>query len=150
MRVDEVTWDHPAAVALRAAQRDEIALRYGTPDSEPGPAPTADDMTAFFVSFDDTVGRALACGGVRQLNGVEAEVKRMYVEPESRGTGVAAALLGHLEEFGRQRGWLRLLLETGTAQPDAVRFYTREGYERVANFGYYAGLDQSLCFAKEL
>ena len=31
-----------------------------------------------------------------------------------------------------------------------VRFYSREDYERVANFGYYAGPEQSLCFAKEL
>ena len=31
-----------------------------------------------------------------------------------------------------------------------VRFYTREGSARVANFGYYVGVEQSLCFAKEL
>ena len=147
--IEQVDWNHPAAVGLRAAQRDEITLRYGTPDSEPGPAPTADDITAFFVSFDDT-GRPLGCGGVRQLNDSEAEVKRMYVEPGSRGTGVASALLARFEEFGRSQGWLRLLLETGDQQPDAVRFYTREGYTWVANFGYYVGSDASRCFAKEL
>ncbi len=147
--IEQVDWDHPAAAELRAAQREEITLRYGTPDSEPGPAPTADDITAFFVSFDDG-GRPLGCGAVRQLNDSEAEVKRMYVEPGSRGTGVASALLAQLEEFGRSQGWLRLLLETGDQQPDAVRFYTREGYARVANFGYYDGVEQSLCFAKEL
>ncbi len=66
MTIRQVEWDHPASVSLRAAQRVEIEERYGTPDSEPGPAPTGDDITAFFVAFDgDEV--PLGCGGVRQL-----------------------------------------------------------------------------------
>ena len=149
MRVDEVAWDHPAAVALRAAQRDEIALRYGTPDSEPGPAPTADDITVFFVAFadDDT---PLGCGGLRQRDDTEAEIKRMFVDPRHRGTGVSTAVLGRLEQYGREQGWQRLVLETGTEQPDAIRFYTREGYEPIPLFGYYIGSEISLCFAKPL
>lgn len=147
--IEQVEWDHPSAVALRQAQRDEIAIRYGTPDSEPGPAPTAGDITAFFVSFDEA-GEPIGCAGVRRLNDSEAEVKRMYVGPAHRGTGAASAILAALENFGREQGWVRLLLETGHEQPEAVRFYTREGFERVANFGYYVGLEQSMCFAKEL
>ena len=149
MRIDQVAWDHPASVSLRAAQRAEIAERYGTPDSEPGPAPTGDDITAFFVAFDDD-GAALGCGGLRQLNEHEAEVKRMFVRKESRGSGVSTGILSRLEQYGREAGWRRLLLETGNGQPDAIRFYTREGYERIENFGHYAGVDDSLCFAKAL
>ena len=149
MTVRQVEWDHPASVSLRSAQREEIAQRYGTPDSEPGPAPTGDDITAFFVDFDDD-GEPLGCGGLRQLSETEAEVKRMFVRPESRGTGTSVAVLRRLEEYGRERGWHRLLLETGDQQPDAIRFYTREGYEPVPRFGYYAESESSLCFAKEL
>ena len=149
MRIDEVVWDHPAAVELRQAQRDEIAIRYGTPDSEPGPAPTADDIVAFYVAFTDD-GVPLGCGGLRPVNDSEGEVKRMFVTPSSRGTGTASAILERLEAGARDRGWIRLLLETGDQQPDAVRFYTREGYERVPNFGHYVGVDESRCFAKEL
>jgi len=148
MRVEQVVWDHPASVSLRLAQRAEIELRYGTPDSEPGPAPTGDDITAFFVAFvdDEPVG----CGGLRELDSTEAEIKRMFVDPSSRGTGVSTAILGRLEEFGRERGYRRLVLETGDQQPDAIRFYTREGYTRIPNFGYYIDSALSLCFAKEL
>lgn len=149
MRIEEVEWEHPASVELRKAQRDEIAIRYGTPDSEPGPAPTGDDIVAFFVAFDDD-DQPRGCGGLRQLNDSEGEVKRMFVTTESRGTGTASEILAQLETSARDRGWIRLLLETGDQQPDAVRFYTREGYERVPNFSYYVGLDESLCFAKEL
>jgi len=149
VRIVEVEWDDPASVALRTAQRAEIAERYGTPDSEPGPAPTGDDITAFFVAYDDN-GTPLGCGGLRQLTDTEAEIKRMFVRVESRGSGVSTAILQRLEQYGRKAGWHRLVLETGNGQPDAIRFYTREGYERIDNFGHYAGVAASLCFAKPL
>ena len=149
MKVIEVEWDHPAAAALRQDQRDEIAIRYGRPDSEPGPAPTADDITAFFVAFDDD-DNPLGCGGLRQRDDTEAEIKRMFVAPEHRGSGVSTAILQRLEQCGRDSGWARLVLETGDQQPDAIRFYTREGYERIPNFGYYVDSSYSLCFAKVL
>ncbi len=149
MRIEQVEWEHPASITLRQAQRDEIAIRYGTPDSEPGPEPGAHDITAFFVAFGDD-GQPLGCGGVRKLDGNEAEVKRMFVSPSNRGSGVSTAILARLEEFGRERGWHRLVLETGDQQPDAIRFYTREGYTRIPNFGYYADSPISQCYEKVL
>ncbi|MCU1544012.1 MAG: GCN5-related N-acetyltransferase [Microbacteriaceae bacterium] len=149
MIVRAVHWDDRAGVELRAAQRLEIAERYGTDESEPGPAPTADDMTAFFVAFTDD-GMPAGCGGLRRLDEAEGEIKRMFVSRAHRGTGVSTALLGRLEESARELGWKRLVLETGTEQPDAVRFYQREGYTPIPNFGYYADSNDSLCFAKHV
>ncbi len=149
MIVREVPWDDPDATALRAAQRAEIAERYGTPDSEPGIAPSAADMTVFVVAEDDE-GSPIGCGGLRELDRTEAEVKRMFVRRESRGSGASTAILDRLESIARERGYDRLLLETGDRQPDAVRFYLRQGYTRIPNFGHYAGHEASLCFAKPL
>ena len=142
-------WEHADSELLRAAQRVEIAERYGTPDSEPGPAPTGADITIFFVAYS-AAGVPLGCGGLRTLDARSGEIKQMYVAPEARGTGVSVAVIRTLENTARGYGWSDLLLETGTAQPDALRFYQREGYSRVANFGYYAGLAGSLCFGKRL
>ena len=147
MQIRLVEWDDPASVELRAAQRAEIESRYGGP-SEPGPAPTGDDITAFFVAFEGDT--PVGCGGLRELDPTEAEVKRMFVDPSSRGTGVSTAILARLEQFGRERGYSRLVLETGDQQPDAIRFYSREGFERIPNFGYYVDSANSLCFAKQL
>jgi GNAT superfamily N-acetyltransferase len=135
-------------VTLRAEQQAEIAIRYGTPDSEPGVKPSGSDITVFFVAYDgdDPVG----CGGLRELDATEAEIKRMFVRPAARGTGVSTALLARLELYGRERGYRRLVLETGDRQPDAVRFYEREGYTPIPNFGYYVDSDLSLCFEKVL
>ena len=148
MNIERTDFDHPASAALRKAQQDEIAVRYETPNSEPGVKPSAADTTVFFVAFegDEPVG----CGGLRQLDDEHGEVKRMYVRPESRGTGVSTAILHRLEDDALARGWTRLVLETGDRQPDAIRFYTREGYTRIPNFGYYADSDDSVCFERVL
>ena len=149
MIVRRVGWDDAAGAALRAEQRVEIAERYGTDDSEPGPAPTADDITAFFVAFGDD-GTPLGCGGLRRIDDAHGEIKRMFVAPPARGSGVSTAILDRLERFGIESGWSRLVLETGAAQPDAIRFYTREGFTPIDRYGYYADSEESLCYGKTL
>ena len=149
MIVRQVAWDDPEAVMLREAQGIEMELRYGTPDFEPGPAPTAAAITVFFVAYTDD-NEPAGCGGLRQLSDSEAEIKRMYVAPHHRGSGVSTGILTALESFGRERAWLRLVLETGEAQPDAIRFYEREGFTRIPNFGHYADSALSICFEKPL
>jgi GNAT superfamily N-acetyltransferase len=149
MYTEDVPWDAPEAEVLRAAQRIEIEQRYGTPDSEPGLAPSAVDI-AVFVVVRSADGTAIGCGGLRRLDAVTGEVKRMYVAPESRGSGAADAVLQALQEHARTFGWTHLRLETGDRQPDAVAFYRRHGYERIPNFGAYADSDSSLCFEREL
>jgi putative acetyltransferase len=147
--VVERAWDHAHGAGLRAAQRAEIAERYGTPDSEPGPAPTGDDIALFLVAYTAD-GEPAGCGGLRQLDATSAEIKRMFVRPASRGTGVSVAVLHELEAAAVRRGWTTLRLETGREQPDAVRFYTREGYAPIPRFGHYLHSDISLCFEKAL
>jgi GNAT superfamily N-acetyltransferase len=143
------SFDSADGTALRAAQRAELDARYGSDDHEPGAAPTGADVT-FFVIARDEPGTALGCGGLRLLATGSAEIKRMYVRPVARGSGVATAILGALEAEARRLGVTTLLLETGTVQPDAIRFYEREGYTRIDNFGPYRGEPLSVCYAREL
>ena len=86
LHVEAVPFDHPDAAALRTAQRAELTERYGTPDSEPGPAPTAADTTVFLLARD-AAGQAIGCGALRELGDRVGEVKRMYVVPERRRWG---------------------------------------------------------------
>ncbi|MFC9938779.1 GNAT family N-acetyltransferase [Nocardiopsis alba] len=149
MNVESIPWDHPEASALREGQRREIAVRYGTPDSEAGTPPSAADITVFVVVRDED-GTAVGCGGLRDLGDGSGELKRMFVLPDRRGSGAAPALLRDLEGRAREFGWRRLLLETGDRQPDAVRFYTREGYSPVPAFGSYTDAPGCLCFGRDL
>lgn len=148
------SFDHPDARRLRGAQRRELDERYGSDDHEPGIAPSAADVPVFLLARASE-GQAIACGGLRPLSDevygpATVEVKRMYAAPEARGTGVATAVLRALEAEARELGAHRIVLETGTGQPDAVRFYEREGYTPIPLFGAYIGSTESLCFAREL
>jgi putative acetyltransferase len=142
-------WDDPAGAALRIAQRAELDARYESDDHEPGAPPSAADIDVFLVATDPS-GRAAGCGALRHLDQTTAEVKRMYVAPESRGSGVATAILRALESAALDRGWTTIKLETGPAQPDAMRFYEREGYREIPLFGAYIGSDVSVCFERVL
>ena len=146
--VRAVGWDDAAGVALRDAQQTEVSARYGVDDSEPGVKPSAADITLFLVAFDGD--QPVGCGGLRALDASRGEVKRMYVVPGRRGTGVSTAILRALEEAARTLGWAELLLETGTEQPDAMRFYEREGFTSIPNYGHYVGSAHSRCYAKDL
>ncbi|RIV36039.1 GNAT family N-acetyltransferase [Micromonospora radicis] len=147
--IEHEPWGSSDGTRLRDAQRAELDARYGSDDHEPGAPPTAESVTVFLVARDPA-GTAVGCGGLRHLTPGTAEIKRMYVTPTARGTGVATAILRALEEAARDTGVRTLLLETGTAQPDAMRFYEREGYRRIANFGPYRGEALSVCYARDL
>ncbi|PZF57246.1 GNAT family N-acetyltransferase [Curtobacterium sp. MCSS17_008] len=152
--IETTPYDHPDADTLRVAQRRELAERYGSDDHEPGAAPSAADVPVFLVARD-RVGAAIACGGLRPLpedvlGPAVVEIKRMYVDPAARGTGVAVAVLRALEVAAAGLGTRRLVLETGTRQPDAIRFYQREGYQPVPLFGSYQGSTESVCFSRVL
>jgi putative acetyltransferase len=142
-------WDDPAGAALRAAQRAELDARYGSDDHEPGTPPSAADIDLFLIAADPS-GTAVGCGALRRLGETAAEIKRMYVTPESRGTGVSTAILRALESAALDRGWTTIRLETGPAQPDAMRFYEREGYQEIPLFGAYIGSDVSVCYERVL
>ncbi|WP_328462294.1 GNAT family N-acetyltransferase [Actinoplanes sp. NBC_00393] len=147
--IEERSWDDPAGAALRNAQRAELDVRYGSDDHEPGTPPSAADIDLFLVALD-SAGRAVGCGALRRLDADSAEVKRMYVEPGSRGSGVSTAILHALEAAALDRGWTTIRLETGPAQPDAMRFYEREGYTEILPFGAYVGSDVSVCYERAL
>ncbi|MDP4333910.1 GNAT family N-acetyltransferase [Curtobacterium sp. A7_M15] len=146
--IDVEHFDSPDAQRLRAAQRLEIDRAYGG-DTEPGDKPTADSIAVFFLARDDD-GTPLGCGGLRIVQDGITEIKRMYVRPESRGAGVAAALLRRLEDAALDLGSPALVLETGNEQKRAIGFYEREGFTRIANFGPYVGVPTSICYSKVL
>lgn len=94
------------------------------------------DVLFFVVKRGDA---AIACGGVGLYDGY-AELKRMYVKPAARGSGVASALLARLEDEARRAGHRLLAIETGIYQHAAMRFYDKAGFVRCAAFGPYAAM----------
>ena len=149
LTIREVPWSNPVGADLRAAQQAELNSRSGTAAPEPVP-PSAGDVAVFLVAYEKSSGQPLGCGGLRRLDDTTAEIKRIYVLPYARGSGVATAVLTALEYRARAAGYAVITAEAGSAQPDGRRFYQHGGYTVVPNFGPYAELADSVCFAKTI
>ena len=79
-------------------------------------------------------GRAVACGGLRDLGDGLAEVKRMWVGDDWRGAGLGGRLLRTLEEHARGLGHRTLRLDTNGALVEAIAMYDRSGYRRIGRY----------------
>ncbi len=94
-------------------------------------------------------GRLTGMGALKQMEGY-AEVKRMFVEPEQRGKGLAEKILKTLEEIAVKNGNSIVRLETGSKHTAAIKFYSRMGYYRIKQFGDYPVNDVSVLMEKLL
>ncbi len=94
--------------------------------------------------------KAVACGAIKAFNNDSMEVKRIYTLPESRGSGIASTILKALEIWAAELGYKTCVLETGKKQPEAIALYQKSGYEITPNYGQYIGIENSICFMKNL
>lgn len=149
-------YDHPDAELLTAEVQQEYVRRYGDMDiTEMRAEHFADPHGVFVVGYLD--GVPVACGGWRvkdssypYLRDGDVELKRMFVVPTARGRGLARLVLRHLEAAAGAAGRTRVVLETGTEQPEAVALYESEGYRPITKFGVYRDAPESICLGKEL
>ncbi|MGQ4413898.1 GNAT family N-acetyltransferase [Streptomyces sp. SAS_269] len=158
MNIRRVRFDHPDAVKLNDVVQEEYHLRYG--DGGDATVLDAADFDpprgAYLITYDER-DRPVATGGWRSQdsNGEgnedgDAELKRMFVVDGMRGLGLARRILAALEEDARMAGRIRMVLETGTKQPEAIALYASSGYQPCTKFGYYRHYEESLCYAKRL
>lgn len=133
--------DDPLRPDVLALLEGHLADMRATSPPESVHALDAEALTASRVTFwtarDE--GTLLGCAALADLGGGGGEVKSMRTAPASRGRGVAAALLGHLLDTARERGYARVSLETGSQDffAPARRLYARHGFEVCGPFGSY-------------
>ena len=158
MNIRRVGFDHPDAIKLNDAVQAEYALRYGDDGDETflTPQDFLPPRGVYLIAYDES-DRPVATGGWRSqerndegYSDGDAELQRRYVVEEVRGRGLARRMLAALEEDARAAGRLRMVLETGTKQPEAIALYTSSGYTRCPKFGFYRFHEESRCFAKDL
>jgi GNAT superfamily N-acetyltransferase len=140
---------HPDFIALVRQLDADLAIRDG-------------DDHAFYAQFNkiDMIKHALVayhenkepagCGAIKPFADDTMEVKRMWVEPAFRGKGIASQILKELEDWTRELGYKRCVLETGKKQLEAMQLYPKNGYRVIPNYGQYIGIDNSVCFEKWL
>jgi len=95
-------------------------------------------------------GKPVGCGCYKRFDDQIVEMKRMFVLPEMRGKQLAARMLQELEAWAVEEGNIAAVLETGHRQVEAIRLYTIAGYSLTENYGQYIGMEESICYWKEL
>ena len=160
LRLRAVGYADPVAQQLVERVQQEYVVRYGGPDDTPlDPLMFEPPTGSFFVGYLEVDGerRPVATGAWRSHDDVEAfgtrrtaEIKRMYVVPALRARGLARTVLRHLERTAAEAGAEAMILETGTAQPEAMALYESSGYTRIASFGYYKDEPLNRCYGKPL
>jgi len=107
-----------------------------------------DKIKHVVVAYDNN--QPVGCGAIKEYDSNTMEVKRMFTLPECRGKGIATKLLNELEKWTIELGYEKCILETGKRQPEAIALYKKNGYKSIPNYGQYTGMDNSVCFEKEM
>lgn len=107
-----------------------------------------DDIHDVIVVYDedDPVG----CASFKKYDSECAEVKRVFIQEEYRGKGIARKLMGMLEDFARNQGYSFFVLESGEPLVAAMKLYYSTGYKVISNYGPYMDMKDCICMRKAL
>jgi DNA-binding MarR family transcriptional regulator len=129
----------------------ELAARFDAGYDPTQAGPTDDALftppEGFFV-VARLDGKAVACGGVKRADADTGEIKRLWVDPATRGLGIGRKVLLTLEDLAREAGLRRARLDSNRVLTEALSLYHKAGYAEVPRFNGdpYA----QIWFAKEL
>lgn len=111
----------------------------------------------------ETDGKIVAMGGFRTMEGRSvgfertiaepertAECKRMRVAPACQRRGFGERILHVLEDTARERGFERMVLDTGPEMTAARSFYEKHGYEETGQQTFRDGEFAVVFYEKDL
>ena len=107
------------------------------------------DITLWTVWED---GVLVGCGALKELDPTHGEIKSMRTPARLRRRGAGRAVLAHIIEQARMRGYARLSLETGSTDAfrPAQRLYESFGFTYCGPFGPYREHPHSVFMTKVL
>lgn len=139
---------HPEFVTLVKWLDEDLAQRNGVEQEFYDQFNKIDLIKQVIVAYEDDL--PIGCGAIKKLSEDTMEVKRMFTQPAHRGKGIAAKVLQALEDWTYELGVKRCVLETGIRHYEAIALYIKSGYIRIPNYGQYKGIENSVCFEKNL
>jgi GNAT superfamily N-acetyltransferase len=136
LRIVEEPFDGPGAAELVPGYVAEIQSLYPQWSPDVPPRLTAQDVEPpggrWLVAYVDQL--PVGCGALKRLDDMSAEIKRLFVTPEYRGSGVARALMTRLEEVAAAAGYLTIRLDTGPSQPASRALFSSSGYTPIPDY----------------
>ncbi|HZK96076.1 MAG TPA: GNAT family N-acetyltransferase [Prolixibacteraceae bacterium] len=140
--------DNPHFIELVKELDADLVIRDGHEHSFYAQFNKIDKIKFVVVAYEND--QPVGCGAMKEYSPNTMEIKRMYTSPASRGKGIATKVLTELEIWAAERSFEKCLLETGLKQPEAIGLYKKNGYRLIPNYGQYAGMENSVCFEKEV
>jgi putative acetyltransferase len=109
------------------------------------------DPSVTFFSFR-AGGELLGVAALKRIDAEHAEIKSMHTAQEARGRGIGRALVEHLLDVARERGYRRVSLETGSGPgfEPARALYASAGFTPCDAFGDYAPSPRSAYMTRTL
>lgn len=101
---------------------EHLASEYGPPSG------------GFLMAARD--GVYLGCVGVRRFAADTAEMKRLYVAPAGRGSGIGRRLAETAIHAARSMGYKRLVLDTLPSMKEARTLYRSLGFTETSAYRY--------------
>lgn len=97
-------------------------------------------------------GDLLGVGAIKRLGPYHAEIKSMHTAEAARGRGIGRAMLNHLIDVARARGYRRVSLETGTtaAFAPARALYESAGFAPCDPFADYRPTEDNVFMTLDL
>jgi len=93
-------------------------------------APPSGDLLVARVN-----GAAAGCVALRRLDQSTLEMKRLYVRPSARGTGLGKLLVEAAISIARQNGYAELRLDTLASMASAQKLYGALGFVEIPSYG---------------
>mgnify|MGYP003117173374 CR=1 FL=1 len=126
----------------------ELVIRDGDEHTFYAKFNKIDSIKHVMVAYE--MDKLLGCGAFKKYDEETAEIKRMFVMPEGRGKKIASKVLAELEQWAKELGYKKCILETGITFKDAVGLYKNANYDVIPNYGQYKENANSICFSKSL
>jgi putative acetyltransferase len=136
IRVDDLQ-----APAVRALIHEHLASMHAQSPPESVHAFDVDQLrgpdVTFWCVWDGEL--LLGCGALKELDARHGEIKSMRTPAALRRRGAGRALLAHVIEVAKRRGYARLSLETGSFEAfiPARKLYESFGFVYCGPFGDY-------------
>ncbi len=127
----------------------DLAIRDGEDHAFYAQFNKTNSISHVLVAYNEA-HEPVGCGALKPCAANAMEVKRMWVIPAHRCKGIASKILNALELWAAELGYNRCILETGKNQPEALVLYPKNGYKIIPNYGQYAGVENSICFEKQI
>jgi ribosomal protein S18 acetylase RimI-like enzyme len=101
------------------------------------------------VLLAELEGALVGVGALRPLDAEICEMKRLYVRPAQRGTGLGERLAVALLQAGRRTGYRAMRLDTHVSMAAATALYRKLGFREIPPYSAYSA-DGLLYFERSL